>query len=132
MDPYTVKRIDEMEATYLGSFKLARAELGISSFGMQVIELPPNIDQYPEHDHSEDGQEEVYIALSGEGEIEVAGDTHPIDTETMVRVGPGVKRKVTTSDSPLRLLVIGGIPGGVYEPPETSKLGTPDPLAQAR
>jgi mannose-6-phosphate isomerase-like protein (cupin superfamily) len=131
MDPYTVKRIDEMEAIYLGAFKLARAELGVTSFGMQVTDLPPNTDAYPEHDHSEDGQEEVYVALSGEGEIEVAGDVHALDSDSMIRVGPAVKRKVRTTDSPLRLLVIGGVPGGVYEEPASSQLGAPDPLAQS-
>ncbi len=75
MDPYTVKRIDEMEASFLGSFKRARAELGVTAFGMQVIDFPPNNDLYPEHDHAQDGQEEVYWAVSGEGEIEVEGDT---------------------------------------------------------
>ena len=50
MPGHTVKRIDEMEAVYGGAFKRARAELGISSFGMQVMDLPPNLDQYPEHD----------------------------------------------------------------------------------
>ena len=89
MDPYTVKRIDEMEASFLGSFKRARAELGVTSFGVQVIDFPPNNDLYPEHDHSEDGQEEVYLALSGEGEIVIEGETHALTPDVMVRVGPG-------------------------------------------
>ena len=96
MANYTVKKIDEMEGIYGGSFKRARAELGIESFGMQVIDMPPNADQYPEHDHSEDGQEEVYLALRGSAEIEVDGDRHTLDPDTMVRVGPGVKRKIRT------------------------------------
>jgi mannose-6-phosphate isomerase-like protein (cupin superfamily) len=132
MDPYTVKRIDDMEASFLGSFKRARAELGVTAFGMQVIDIPAGNDLYPEHDHAEDGQEEVYWAVSGEGKIEVAGDTHPLTPENMVRVGPGVMRKVRTGDSPMRLLVVGGVPGGVYEPSANGKLGAPDPMAQAQ
>src|ERR1700744_5014773 len=61
---FTVKRIDEMEAIYGGAFKRARAELGVESFGMQVIEMPPGSELYPEHDHAGDGQEEVYVVLS--------------------------------------------------------------------
>ena len=38
-----------------GGFIKARAELGVSSFGMQVIAMPPNFSDYPEHDHGEDG-----------------------------------------------------------------------------
>ncbi|HSC20868.1 MAG TPA: hypothetical protein VLC07_03990 [Solirubrobacterales bacterium] len=74
MSDYTVKKIDEMEAVYLGAFKRARAELGVESFGLQVIDMPPNFDGYPEHDHAEDGQEEVFFALRGGGEIEIEGD----------------------------------------------------------
>ena len=131
MDPYTVKRIDEMEASFLGSFKRARAELGVTSFGVQVIDFPANNDLYPEHDHAEDGQEEVYLAVSGQGEIEVEGDKHALTPDVMVRVGPGVNRKVRTGDSAMRLLVMGGVPGGVYVPSANGKLGAPDPMATA-
>ena len=129
MADYAVKKIDEMEAIYLGAFKRARAELGVSSFGLQVMDIPPGTDQYPEHDHSEDGQEEVYLALRGDGELEIEGERQPLDAETMVRVGPGTKRKVWPGDEGLRLLVLGGRPGGAYEAPEVSELGAPDPLA---
>lgn len=129
-DPYTLKRIDEMEASFLGSFKRARAELGVTSFGVQVIDFPPNNDLYPEHDHAEDGQEEVYLALAGEGEIDIEGDVHALTPDVMVRVGPGVKRKIRTGDSRLRLLAMGGKPGAVYEPSANGKLGAPDPMAQ--
>jgi uncharacterized cupin superfamily protein len=119
-----------MEAIYYGSFKRARAELGVKAFGMQVIDMPPNTDQYPEHDHGEDGQEEVYIALRGSGELEIEGERHPLDPETMIRVSSGTKRKVWTGEDPLRLLIIGGVPGAVYEWPGVSVLGAPDPATQ--
>ena len=129
MADFTVKRIDEMEAVYAGAFIRARASLGANSFGMQVIEMPPNTDAYPEHDHAEEGQEEVYIALRGSAEIEIEGERHPLDSATFVRVGPGTKRKVWTGEEPLRLLILGGVPGEAYEAPDVTKLGAPDPLA---
>ncbi len=61
MAGHTLKRIDDMEAAYRGGFKRARAELGVESFGVQVIDMPPSFEHYPEHDHAEDGQEEVYL-----------------------------------------------------------------------
>jgi quercetin dioxygenase-like cupin family protein len=130
MAAYAIKDIDEMEATFAGAFKLARAELGVEAFGLQVIDLPPEVDQYPEHDHADDGQQEVYVPMSGSGEIEIEGERHPLRPGAMVMVGPGVKRKVFTADEPLRLLAIGGVPGKAYEAPETTQLGAPDPLAQ--
>ena len=131
MPDYAVKKIDDMEAIYLGAFKRARAEMGISSFGMQVMDIPAGADQYPEHDHSEDGQEEVYLALRGSGEIEIEGERFPLDTETMIRVSPGTKRKIWPGDDGVRVLALGGTPGKPYEAPEISELGVADPMAQA-
>ena len=131
MADYAVRRIDEMEAIVRGSFKKARAELGVSSFGIQVIDMPPNVDAYPEHDHSQDGQEEVYVAMRGGGEIEIDGERHPIDPETMVRVSAGTKRKLYPGDEGMRVLVIGGVPGEAYAIRDYTELGAPDPFARS-
>ena len=131
MVEFAQKRIDDMEATFGGAFKLARAELGVEAFGFQVMDLPPNLEQFPEHDHAETGQEEVYVVLHGSGEIEVDGERHRMDSETITMVGPTATRKIFTGDEPMRVLAIGGTPGKAYQAPETSKLGTPDPLAQS-
>jgi uncharacterized cupin superfamily protein len=130
MADYTAKRIDEMEAAFAGAFKRARAELGVESFGMQVIDLPPNLERFPEHDHAESGQEEVYVAMRGSGGLEVDGERVPLDPDTIVRVGPTAKRKIYTGDEGMRVLALGGTPGQAYEAPDVSKLGAPDPLAQ--
>ncbi|HEX6229950.1 MAG TPA: hypothetical protein VFZ41_10875 [Solirubrobacterales bacterium] len=130
MSNYTVKRIDEMEAVYLGAFKRARAELGVESFGMGIIDLPPEFEHYPEHDHARDGQEEVFLALRGGGEIEIDGERFPLDAEHIARVGPGVKRKIWPGPDGVRLLALGGVPGSTYEAPDVSKLGEPDPMAR--
>src|SRR5215204_1878071 len=130
MAAYAVKQIDEMEAVFRGGFKRARAELGVEAFGLQVLDFPPNADQYPEHDHGHDGQEEVYVPMGGSGEIEIDGETYPLEAGVMVRVGPGVKRKLLSGAEGMRVLAIGGVPGKAYEPSDLSKLGTPDPLAQ--
>lgn len=129
MSTYAVKRIDEMEAIYLGSFKRVRAELGVESFGIQIIDLPPNYEHYPEHDHAEDGQEEVFMALRGEGEIEIEGERFPLDTDYVARVSAGTKRKLWPGPDGVRVLVLGGVPGKAYEAPSISELGEPDPMA---
>jgi hypothetical protein len=129
MAGHAVKKIDDMEAVYGGAFKRARAELGVESFGMQVIDMPANFDGYPEHDHAEDGQEEVFVALRGGGEIEIEGERYPLDPDHIARVASGVKRKVWPGEQGIRMLIVGGVPGGPYEAPEISKLGAPDPMA---
>jgi hypothetical protein len=128
MSDYAVKKIDEMEAIFLGGYKRARAELGVTAFGLQVIDLPPNYPDYPDHDHAESGQEEVFMALRGGGEIEIEGERFPLDPDHMVRVAPATKRKVWPGAEGMRMVVIGGVPGGVYEAPDRSKLGEPDPM----
>ena len=128
MADYTALRIEDMEAIYGGGFFRARASLGVSSFGLSVLDIPPNFGGYPEHDHSEDGQEEVYLALEGSAELDIEGEKVTLDTSTLVRVASGTKRVISTGDETVRILVIGGIPGKLYEAPKVSELGEPDPL----
>jgi hypothetical protein len=127
MPDFTIKPIDTMEGAVFGSFKRARAELGVASFGMQVIDLPPNAHQYPEHDHSESGQEEVFVVMKGSGEMEIDGERHPMDTDTIIRVGPAPKRKIWPGDQGMRVLALGGCPGRAYEAPAVTELGGPEP-----
>jgi hypothetical protein len=117
MADYTAKRIGEMEAGFGGGFVKARAELGISAFGMQVIQLPPDYGDYPEHDHAESGQEEAFLAIGGSGWLDVEGERVELDGETLVRVGPEAKRKVFSGPQGLRLLAIGGCPGEALQGP---------------
>jgi hypothetical protein len=125
MADYTAKRIGEMEAGYGGGFVKVRAELGLSAFGAQVIQLPPSFDGYPEHDHAEDGQEELYALIGGSGWLDIEGERVELDAETLVRVAPGVKRKLYSGPDGTRVLVIGGTPGKGYEiNPETELTGS--------
>jgi mannose-6-phosphate isomerase-like protein (cupin superfamily) len=122
MSDYTTKHINEMESAFGGGMKKARAELGVASFGMQVIDLPPNYTDYPEHDHESDGQEEVYSVMHGSGELEVEGERIALTPEVLVRVGPATKRKIYSGPEGLRLLALGGTPGAAYEAREFTEL----------
>lgn len=128
MPDYTVQRIDQLEGFYEGLFLKARAALGVQSFGMAVIELDPGSDAHPDHDHSGAGQEEVFVVLRGTGEMTVDGETFPLDAETIVRVGPEAKRKITPGPEGMRLIALGGVPGKAYQAPDYTELGAPDPL----
>jgi len=124
MSDYTAKHINDMQAGFGGGFVKARAELGVTSFGMQVIKLPADFGDYPEHDHTHDGQEEVYLALEGNGTIDVEGDQVALGDGDFVRVAAGTKRKVLPGPSGLTMLVIGGCPGEAYSIAEMSELET--------
>jgi uncharacterized cupin superfamily protein len=122
MSDYTAKRIGEMEGLFGGGLKKARAELGVTSFGLQVVDLPPNYSDYPEHDHAEEAQEEVFAVLHGSGHMDIEGERVELTSKLLVRVGAAAKRKIYSGPEGLRLLAIGGIPGAAYEPKEFTEL----------
>jgi mannose-6-phosphate isomerase-like protein (cupin superfamily) len=124
MSDYTAKRIEDMQAGFGGGFVKARAELGVRAFGMQVIQLPPGFENYPEHDHAETGQEEVFVTLSGSGWMDIEGDRVEMEPQTLIRVGPATKRKVFPGPDGLRMLAIGGCPGEAYKVVAATELET--------
>jgi quercetin dioxygenase-like cupin family protein len=117
MDTFRVKRIDEIASIHHGAVKLAGDELGVESFGLQVLDFPAGFSDYHEHDHSDDGQEEVYIVLEGSAEFEVAGERLTAQPGTMLWVAPESRRKLVAGPHGVRVLAIGCAPGG-YQRPE--------------
>lgn len=128
MAEVTVKRVEDFEAIYGGGLKRVRSGLGVESFGMAVLDFPPEFDSYPKHDHSEDGQEEVYTALAGRATLTAGGVDYELEPGVFARVPAGVPRTLSTGAEPVRILALGGTPGSVYDAPETSVEGNPDPL----
>src|SRR5436305_1561637 len=114
-----------LSTAYGGACRRAGAELGVESFGLQVFAMPAGFENYPEHDHSQDGQEEVYVVLRGSGEFEIDGEPVPVDPERIVRVAAGTKRKLRPGPQGIRVLALGGIPGALYERPEPVQLRAP-------
>jgi hypothetical protein len=87
--PYTIKRLDEMERAFCGVFVRVRAELGISAFGVQVVELPRNSGELaPEHDRLHDGQEELYLLLDGSAELVLPDGATAPGRDTFIRIAP--------------------------------------------
>lgn len=123
MPDYTAKHINDMESTFGGGFVKARAELGVTSFGMQVIQMPADFKDYPAHDHAETGQEEVFLALQGSGWIEIDDERVELEPDVLVRVGPEAKRKVIAGPNGIRMLALGGTPGTAYEINPMTDLG---------
>jgi uncharacterized cupin superfamily protein len=117
MADVTVKRIDEFDS-YANQFFYAGRGLGVTAWGMNVSRLPAGWQDYPEHDHAEIGQEEVYVALEGSGTLEAGGETWELVPGTLARVGAAQKRKIVPGADGLTLLMLGGTPGKPYEPPQ--------------
>jgi Cupin domain len=127
MPDVTVKRVEDFEAIFGGGFRRARAGLGVISFGLAVIDLPPNFSRFPEHDQTHDDQEEVYTVLSGRATLQVGGEEWELEPGVFARVGAIEKRKLVTGDQPARIIAMGATPGKVYDPPEFTNEGTKPP-----
>jgi uncharacterized cupin superfamily protein len=123
MADVTVKRIEEFEAIFGGGFRRARAGLGVSSFGLAVMDLPPGFNDYPNHDQAHDHQEEVYTALSGRAILQVGDERHTLEPGVWIRVGEAEKRKIVTEAESVRVLAVGASPGTAYVPPEFTEEG---------
>lgn len=129
MGDLTVKKLEDCEALFGDSFYRVRAGLGLKAFGMQLARFPAGFDQYPEHDHSHDGQEEVYVTLKGAATLIADGQEHRLEPGVFARVGPGTRRKIVTGDQPVELLCLGGTPGQAYDVPDWTEEGAPPPQA---
>ena len=128
----TAASFDEMEAIYDGAARRARAALGVTSFGMQLLTLPPDWDGYPNHKHDANSidpdQEEVYIPLDGSATLDADGSTFELKPGMMARVGPEQLRRIKPGPDGIRLIALGGAPGAFTGAPWT-ELGGPLPGA---
>ena len=128
MADYTAIRFEDMEPTFNGMFRRARASLGVTSFGMQVLEMGPESGEfYPNHNHEHDSQEEVYVVIAGSADFDIEGDTVHAEPEMAIRVAPGTKRKIEPGPDGVKMIVLGAIPGAVYAAPAFTELGGPPP-----
>ena len=99
MSDYAVKKIDEMEAIYR-----RRLQAGAGGVGRRVVR---------DADHRHAGRlrettpttttrtttrKKFSSRLRGGGELEIAGERFPLDSDHIARVGPEVKRKIWPGD----------------------------------
>jgi mannose-6-phosphate isomerase-like protein (cupin superfamily) len=87
-------------------FVRLRAELGVTSFGLNQIVLHAG---QRGRIHAHERQEEVYVVLEGTLSLFVEGEEATLERGEVIRVAPGVKRQlVNRGPGPLHLLAIGG------------------------
>jgi quercetin dioxygenase-like cupin family protein len=129
MADYTVARIDELEGYYNGLFLKARDALGVTAFGLSIVDIPAGSVHYPEHSHPS-GQEEVLICTKGFGRLIMDEGAEFTDLEpgVMVRIGAKTKRTIRVGNEGLQAIAIGGTPGEPYEAPAYTRIGALDPL----
>jgi hypothetical protein len=122
-DTFTSSRIDDLPSIWDGMCKLVRSGLGLTAFGVNVLDIGPD---YTTSDHTEEssGQEELYLVLHGAATLLIGqpGEEARVELvpEVVARVAPEVRRLFHTGPEGARLLIVGGAPGKAYEPQEWS------------
>ena len=109
---HTIVDAGEIEARR-GVFKPIRPALGVTAFGINQIQLPPGGESF-EHDHTGDGQEEVYAIIGGSGTIRVEGEEHELRPGHFVFLSPDARRQLVAGPGGLTWIGIGSKPGA-YE-----------------
>ena len=130
MADLTVASFEEMEPIYDGIARRARATLGVSAFGMQVMTLPADWAGYPNHRHvagvEDANQEEIYIPLEGSATLVATNNRSGCDPEWSFGWALSNRRIVPGPDG-VRLVALGGVPGSFSASPWT-ELGGPWPV----
>ena len=121
MDAYSTSRIDDLPQIWDGWAKLVREGLGLSSFGVNVIDVPAET-RCLDHTEAATRQEELYTALRGSGKL-LIGEGEDADairvavsSDTVTRVAPETRRRFLSGPDGCRLLVVGGVAGEVFAP----------------
>jgi uncharacterized cupin superfamily protein len=87
-------------------FQRLRAELGVESFGLNLIRLAP---RQRGRIHAHERQEEVYVVLSGTLTLATAEGEHELGPGACARVAPSVRRQlVNRGRERCVLLAVGG------------------------
>jgi quercetin dioxygenase-like cupin family protein len=110
---FTILNRDECERS--GQWSLVRKSLGLSSFGMNLVDIEPGGD-IPEHDETGRDQEEVFVVLRGTPSLVIDGERHPAPEGTFARLDPDRRRTVVNDgDEPAAVLIVSAPRTSGYE-----------------
>ena len=101
-----------------GNWQLVRRTLGLSSFGINVVEIPTG-EQIPEHDETDRDHEEVFYVLSGTPTLVIDGEDRPMRAGTFARLDPAHSRTISNGGAePASVLIVSAPRSSGYEPME--------------
>ncbi|MDX6479361.1 MAG: hypothetical protein QOG29_1948 [Gaiellaceae bacterium] len=118
---YKVAHVDEIQELDDGRVPMrpVRHHLGITAFGVNAFTGREAGDRIiNEHDEADagDGDEELYVVLSGRAVFELDGDRIVAPEGTFVFVPPSVKRTAFAEEPGTTLVAVGATPGHPYVP----------------
>jgi mannose-6-phosphate isomerase-like protein (cupin superfamily) len=107
--------IPPIKADWPATWKSVRHHFGISAFGVNAVTKDADNVLIPEHDHAENGDQELYVILVGEALATLDGEQVRVPAGCAVGVEGATRRKFESTTSPTTLMVIGAVPGQAYE-----------------
>ncbi|ESP88714.1 cupin domain-containing protein [Candidatus Halobonum tyrrellensis] len=102
---HTHVSVDDVEPS--GPMRFMRDPLDCENLGFTVVEADAGWSG-PEHDHADEGHEEVYYLVDGAATVVVDGDAVPLSPGEAVRVSPDASRRLDASEE--STLVVAGAP----------------------
>ena len=110
----TIAHRDDLERT--GNWSLVRRSLGITAFGINIVDIPPG-EGIPEHNETDRDQEELFVVLSGSALLIIDGERIPAPAGTMARLDPEPRRTVINEgDEVASVLIVSAPRSSGYEP----------------
>lgn len=112
----TIVHRDDLER--IGNWSLVRRSLGVGSFGVNIVDIPPG-EGIPEHNEVARDQEELFMVLSGSAVLVIDGERHPAPAGTIARLDPEPSRTVVNEgDEVASVLIVSAPRTSGYEPLE--------------
>ena len=93
--------VDDQQGMYF-----LRDELDCDHVGVTVLECDPGWEGL-EHDHAEEGHEEVYLLIEGEATVTVEDETIEMTDGDAIRIPPDETHQIHNGDTESRFVLIG-------------------------
>ncbi|MFB6113202.1 MAG: cupin domain-containing protein [Halodesulfurarchaeum sp.] len=91
----------------VGDMRFLKSALGTTEVGVTVLSLEPG-ESGKEHDHTHDGQEEVYVVVDGEAEVELSDATVHLSADEALRIDAEETRQIhNRSDERAKFVLVG-------------------------
>jgi uncharacterized cupin superfamily protein len=104
LEGVTIRRREDLERN--GNWLLVRRSLGVDSFGINLVDIPPG-ERIPEHDETDRDQEEVFFVLEGTPSLVVDGREIEAPAGTFARLDPRLSRTVVNhGEVPASVLIV--------------------------
>ena len=104
MTEYTKTNYHDVDDTH--GLHFLRDELNCENVGVTVLEADPGWEG-KEHDHDEEGQEEIYLLVEGEATVTVEDEEVDLEEGDAIRIPPAATHQIHNGDVESRFVLIG-------------------------